>query len=155
MKLQIYTWIIGENKITEYITLTKKFYFSASHRLYINGLSEEDNFKIFDKCSNLNGHGHDYIVEIRISGEIDKKSGMVHNHLEFEKLVEPVINEFDYKWIDKEVKFFADNQSTVENIGRYLWDKLKDIFHNKINYIKVWENPRSYFEYYEESSVCL
>ncbi len=75
---------------------------------------------------------------------------MVVNHLELENIGKRIIEEFDYHRIDKDIDYFKDNQSTVENIGVYLWDEFRQVYGEKVHYIKVWENKRSYFEYFEE-----
>ena len=106
---------------------------------------------MFDKCSNKAGHGHNYVLEVSIRGDIDNSSGMIYNHEEFKNIVDPLVEEFDYKWIDREIDYFRKNQSTVENIGKYIWARLKETFSERLSHIKIWENPRSYFEYYEES----
>lgn len=131
----------------EQVTLTRVFRFSASHRLFIERLSDEENFAIFDKCANPAGHGHDYTAEVAISGEIDEETGMVINRIDFEKRAAPIIEELNYKWIDRDIPFFQENVSTVENIGKYLWQKFAEIVPGKLDRIKIWENPKSYFEY--------
>ncbi len=134
----------------EQVILTKVFRFSASHRLFMEGLSDEENFAIFDKCANPSGHGHDYAVEVAIRGEIDDETGVIINRIDFEKRAAPIIEEFNYKWIDRDIPFFQENISTVENIGKYLWQKFAEIIPDGLECIKIWENPKSYFEYFEE-----
>lgn len=134
----------------EQVILTRIFRFSASHRLFIEGLSDEENFTIFDKCANPAGHGHDYTVEVAIRGRIDDETGMVINRIDFEKRAAHVIEGLNYKWIDRDIHFFQENISTVENIGKYLWQKFTEIVPDGLDNIKVWENPKSYFEYFEE-----
>ncbi|MCY3986305.1 MAG: 6-carboxytetrahydropterin synthase, partial [Candidatus Dadabacteria bacterium] len=126
------------------------FRFCASHRLFVESLSDEENFAIFDKCANLSGHGHDYTVEVAIKGEIDDETGMLINRIDFETQAAPVIEELNYKWIDRDIPFFKKNTSTVENIGKYLWEKLVNVVPGELDHIRVWENPQSYFEYSEE-----
>ena len=116
----------------------------------MDGLSDEENFAIFDKCANPSGHGHDYTVEVAIRGEIDGETGMVINRVDFEKRAVPIIEELNYKWIDRDINFFQENISTVENIGKYLWQKFTEIIPDSLDRIKIWENPKSYFEYFEE-----
>lgn len=130
--------------------MTQVFKFSASHRLYIDSLSVEENFNIFDRCSNFEGHGHDYVVEVKVENKIDDKSGMVINHLWMNREGMKIIEKLNYRWIDRDVDHFKINQSTVENIGIYLWREFFNIFGEKLSGIKIWENNRSYFEYYEE-----
>lgn len=126
------------------------FKFSASHRLYINTLSKEENFSLFDKCSSQNGHGHDYVVEVKVKDKIDDKTGMVTDHLQLENRGKKIIDRLNYRWIDKDIEHFRENQSTVENIGVYLWDEFYEILGKRLSGIKIWENKRSYFEYFEE-----
>ena len=113
-------------------------------------MSLEENKAIFDKCSNENGHGHDYVIEVRLEGNLDNNTGMVVNHLEFENIGNQIVDKLNYKWIDKDIEHFNNVQSTVENLGIYLWDEFKNFYGSKLNYIKVWENSRSYFECFEE-----
>ena len=137
-------------KRKEQVLLTRVFRFSASHRLFVESLSDEENFAIFDKCANPAGHGHDYSVEVAVRGEIDDETGMVINRIDFEKQATPIIEELNYKWIDRDILFFQKNISTVENIGKYLWQKFTEIIPGKLDHIKIWENPKSYFEYFGE-----
>lgn len=134
----------------ERVFLTRIFDFSAGHRLFLEGVSEEENFKIFDKCANLQGHGHDYKVELRVSSEISESTGMVIERESIEEGVNEIKSSLDHRRIDQEVEYFKKNQSTVENIAVYIWSRLSGRFGGALRYVKVWENDRSYFEYYEE-----
>jgi len=134
----------------EQVLLTRVFKFSASHRLFIEGLSDEENLAVFDKCANPAGHGHDYSVEVTIRGEIDNETGMVINRIDFERQAIPIIEELNYKWIDRDIPFFENNISTVENIGKYLWRKFSELIPDKLDHIRIWANQKSYFEYFEK-----
>lgn len=134
----------------EKIFLTRVFDFSAGHRLFVEGIGEEENFKIFDKCANPQGHGHDYKVEFRVSSDISESTGMIIERPAIEDGVNEIKNNLDYRRIDQEVEYFKKNQSTVENIAIYIWNCLSDRFNGALKYVKVWENDRSYFEYYKE-----
>ncbi len=136
-------------KTKEQVILTRIFKFSASHRLFISKLSREKNLALFGQCSNSAGHGHDYSVEVSVRGEIDDETGAVINLIDFEKLSAPIIEQFDYKWIDRDIPFFKENTSTIENIGKYLWGEFKEVIPEKLHSIKVWENSESYVEYSE------
>ncbi len=133
------------------VYMTRAFNFSAGHRLFIEGLSEEENKKLFDKCANPSGHGHDYRVEMMFNGEISPETGMIISRKEMDESVNEVKNDFDYKRIDLEIPYFKKYQSTVENIALYIWDKMFAKYQDRLSYIKVWENERSYFEYYREA----
>ncbi len=134
----------------EKVCLTRAFNFSAGHKLFIEGLSEEENIKIFDKCANPRGHGHDYKVEIMFTGEISEETGMIIDRKYIDEGMQEIINDFDYKRIDLEIPYFKKNLSTVENITLYIWDKMYKKYESQLSYVKVWENERSYFEYHEE-----
>jgi len=132
--------------------LTRSYRFSAGHRLYINGLSEEENRKIYDTCSNPNGHGHEYSVEIKVSGEIDDETGMVVNLKELDGVVGSVLEGLDHKRLDLEVPYFEQHQPTGENIAKYIWDRIKEGLGETLVHIRVGETKNSYFEYYEEAN---
>jgi len=134
----------------EKVFLTRVFDFSAGHRLFVEGIGEEENFKIFDKCANPQGHGHDYKVEFRVSSDISESTGMIIERPAIEDGVNEIKNNLDYRRMDQEVEYFKKNQSTVENIAIYIWNCLSDRFNGALKYVKVWENDRSYFEYYKE-----
>ena len=134
----------------EKVYLTKVFNFSAGHRLFIEGLTDEENIEIFDKCANPRGHGHDYKVEVMLSSDISEDTGMIVQREVIEEGINDIKNSLDYKRIDQEIEYFKKYQSTVENIAVYVWDKLFIKFDNTLKYVKVWENERSYFEYYQE-----
>jgi 6-pyruvoyltetrahydropterin/6-carboxytetrahydropterin synthase len=107
---------------------------------------------MFKSCSNLNGHGHDYSVQVRVSGEIDSETGMVVNLKELDRLSDRVLEELDHKRLDVEVPYFTENQPTGENIAKYIWDRLKEGLGESLVHISVGETKNSYFEYFEEAS---
>ncbi len=134
----------------EKVFLTRVFDFSAGHRLFVEGMGEEENLKIFDKCANPQGHGHDYKVEFRVSSDISESTGMIMERPAIEDGVNEIKNDLDHRRIDQEVEYFRKNQSTVENIAVYIWNCLSGRFNGALKYVKVWENDRSCFEYYKE-----
>jgi len=134
------------------VNLTKTYRFSAGHRLYIKELSEEENFRIFDTCSNPNGHGHDYYVHVKVAGDIDPESGMILNLQELDETVNIVIDELDHRRLDIEVPYFEVNQPTGENIAKYMWERIKPDLGDKLIHLKLSETSNSYFEYYEEDN---
>ena len=131
----------------EQVLLTRVFRFCASHRLFVEGLSDEENFAMFDKCANPAGHGHDYTVEVALRGEIDDETGVLIGRSDFKRHAAPIIEELNYKWIDRDIPFFRENISTVENIGKYLWARFEEVVPQKLDHIRIWENPKSCFEY--------
>jgi 6-pyruvoyltetrahydropterin/6-carboxytetrahydropterin synthase len=125
---------------------SEKFEFSASHTLWNDKFSDEKNEKIFDKCANKSGHGHNYIVEVTIkkpTGGQSLKAG------DFEKIVnEQFIQIVDHKNLNADVKHFKKVNPTVENIAEFafreLRDKLKPL---QLDCVTVWENDRTFCSY--------
>jgi 6-pyruvoyltetrahydropterin/6-carboxytetrahydropterin synthase len=115
-------------------------------------MSEEENFKIFDTCSNPNGHGHDYYVQVKVAGKINPETGMIISLRELDNTVNIVINELDHKRLDIEVPYFEENQPTGENIAKYMWERIKPDLGGKLIHLKLSETSNSYFEYYEEGN---
>ena len=136
----------------EHVTVTKTYRFSAGHRLAINGLTDEENFRIFDTCSNPRGHGHDYYLEVRAAGNIDPVSGVAVPESALDGAVLPVIDDLDYKRLDIEVPYFQDNQPTGENIAAYIWKRLRAGLGKSLVHIRLSETATSYFELYEEEA---
>lgn len=134
----------------EIVSVTRTYRFSAGHRLYIRGLSDEENFRLFDNCSNPNGHGHDYYLDVRVGGGIDPVTGMVLNPAELDEAVASVIDDLDYKRLDIEVPYFRNHQPTGENIAEYVWERLKPRLKGKLVHLRLSETENSYFEYFKE-----
>ncbi|MEQ2267469.1 hypothetical protein XENORESO_006512 [Xenotaenia resolanae] len=116
----------GSNKAAErigYITRVQSF--SACHRLHSLYLSDEENKKVYGKCNNPYGHGHNYKVEVTVRGKIDPVTGMVMNLTDLKRCIEEVIMiPLDHKNLDKDVPYFANVVSTTENLAVYIWDNM-------------------------------
>ncbi len=129
------------------ISLSRIYRFSAAHRLHSERLSEAQNLEVYDKCNNIHGHGHDYIVEISISAEPDRQTGMIIALEEFDRKVHNIIDQLDYRHLNKEVPYFKDHLSTGEVIIQYLWDCLTEQFEGyEVSHVKLWETSNNYFE---------
>lgn len=129
------------------VSLTRKFNFSSAHRLDSPFLNEVDNVEIYDKCNNLNGHGHDYTLEVTISGKPNKLTGMIMSLPEFDQSVKRVICKVEHKHLNKEVDYFLNRISTAEYIIQYLWGELNESLpENLLYHVKLWETNNNYFE---------
>ena len=105
------------------IYVTRREVFSASHRLFNGNLSEEENQKLFGKCNNPNGHGHNYVLEITVEGEIEPKTGYVIDLKLLKQIIkENVISKVDHKNLNLDVDFLKGKIPTVENIAVGIWD---------------------------------
>ncbi len=112
------------------VLLTKRIEFSSSHRYIKPEWDEAKNRAVFGPCYNPPAHGHNYLLEVTVSGEVDPKTGMVINLFDLKRVLLEVIEEFDHKNFNLDMPYFKDRIPTSENIARVLWSKLvvqKDI----------------------------
>eukprot|EP01095_Lingulamoeba_sp_RSL-Kostka_P002440 TRINITY_DN13300_c0_g1_i1.p1 TRINITY_DN13300_c0_g1~~TRINITY_DN13300_c0_g1_i1.p1 ORF type:complete len:144 (+),score=34.25 TRINITY_DN13300_c0_g1_i1:266-697(+) len=111
--------------------LSRRITFSACHRLHSEQLSIEQNKVIFGKCNNPNGHGHNYVVEAVIKGEVDPVTGMVMNLSDLKKAMNrSIMDSLDHKNLDKDVPEFENVVTTTENVAIYIWNKLYEELDN-------------------------
>ena len=97
--------------------LTKRFAFSASHRLHVGALSEEQNRELFGKCANPFGHGHNYWLEVTVSAPPDDQSGMTLERGAFEQWVRDcVLERIDHTYLNEDVQEFRETVPTTENL---------------------------------------
>ncbi|XP_060107102.1 6-pyruvoyl tetrahydrobiopterin synthase-like [Heteronotia binoei] len=129
--------------------------FSASHRLHSKSLSNEENQKLFGKCNNPNGHGHNYKVEVTVQGKIDPATGMVINLTDLKDYMEEAIMEpLDHKNLDKDVPYFAGVVSTTENVAVFIWENLqKHLPKGTLYKVKVYETDKNIVVYKGEEAA--
>ncbi|XP_074476840.1 6-pyruvoyl tetrahydrobiopterin synthase isoform X1 [Sebastes fasciatus] len=132
---------------TGYITRIQNF--SACHRLHSVHLSDEDNKRVYGKCNNPNGHGHNYNVEVTVRGKIDGVTGMVMNLTDIKRCIEDVImTPLDHKNLDKDVPYFSTVVSTTENLAVYIWDNMVKVLPPNLLYeIKIHETDKNVVVY--------
>uniref|UniRef100_A0A6I8NDW5 6-pyruvoyl tetrahydrobiopterin synthase n=1 Tax=Ornithorhynchus anatinus TaxID=9258 RepID=A0A6I8NDW5_ORNAN len=115
--------------------------------LYEGGksLSDEENLKLFGKCNNPNGHGHNYKVVVTVQGEIDPVSGMVMNLTDLNRdIEEAIMKPLDHKNLDRDVPYFANVVSTTENVAVYIWESLQRFLPEGALYkVKVYETDKN------------
>ena len=135
------------------VRLSQKFEFSATHRLHNPALAPEENLRIFGKCNNPHGHGHNYEVQVTLAGE-PNASGVLIDVPEFERIVAAaVIDRFDHKNLNIELPEFRELIPTVENIARVIFRLLKPRFDGagaRLATVTVWETPKTWCEYGED-----
>jgi len=129
--------------------VTRREEFSASHRLHNPDWSEERNREVFDKCNNPHGHGHNYIVEVVVAGEIDPDTGYVVDLKQLKRVIrEEVVERFDHKHLNYDCPEFAHLVPTAENIARVIWDLLAEkIPAGKLHCVRLYETERNIVEY--------
>lgn len=106
------------------ILLNKRIEFAAAHRYIRTEWDEAKNRAMFGRCYNPPAHGHNYLLEVTISGEIDPMTGMVVNLFDLKRVLLAVIEEFDHKNLNLDMPYFADRIPTSENFAHVLWTKL-------------------------------
>ncbi len=131
------------------IYVTRRAVFSASHRLYNEKFSDEQNEAVFDKCNNANGHGHNYVLEVMVAGEVNPDTGYVIDLKKLKKIIkENVISKVDHKNLNMDVDFLKGVIPTAENIAIGIWNELKDkIDEGKLYSVKLYETENNYIEY--------
>jgi 6-pyruvoyltetrahydropterin/6-carboxytetrahydropterin synthase len=106
--------------------LTRRYRFSASHRLHSHLLSQTENQRVYGKCNNPHGHGHDYVVEVRVKGPLDVATGRVVDLDTLDRLVsEWVLRPFEHRNLNIEVEDFRDLPPTTENLAVVIRERLK------------------------------
>ena len=134
------------------IYLTRRERFSAAHRMFRPGLSDEENMKLYGKCSNPQWHGHNYVLKVTVKGEIDPAVGYFMNATRLKEIInEKVIVKLDHKNMNLETDFMAGLTATTENLAAAIWNELKEPLAAEgatLHRVKVEETENNYVEYY-------
>jgi len=134
--------------------VTRRYRFSASHRLHSERFSEGENRELYGKCNNPHGHGHDYVLEVRVRGPLDPASGQVVNVSTLDRLVAAeVLDDFDHKYMNADVREFREVVPTSENILGVIEERLaahwQSVFPGDVPHleaIRLRETRRNLFE---------
>lgn len=131
------------------LTVYRKAHFNAAHRLHRKDWSHEKNERIFGKCNNPNFHGHNYALEVGITGDIDQETGYLIDMKLLKDIIKQEIEDsFDHKNLNVEVSEFKDLIPTMENIAIVTWDKLRSRIDAKFGItVKLFETPRNFVIY--------
>jgi len=129
------------------VLLTKRIEFAAAHRYIKPEWDEAKNRAVFGPCYNPPAHGHNYLLEVTVGGEVDPKTGMVINLFDLKRVLLGVIEEFDHKNLNLDMPYFRSQVPTSENLARVLWTKLaaqKDI--GTLHSVRLYEDEDLYSE---------
>jgi 6-pyruvoyltetrahydropterin/6-carboxytetrahydropterin synthase len=128
--------------------LSRRYTFSASHRLHSDALSEERNRVVYGKCNNPHGHGHNYVVEVTVGGQVDPVTGMVCSLADLDDCVRTkVIDRFDHTNLNLDQQF-AREVPTTENLCIAIHSLLAEHFtHADLERVRVEETSNNFFEY--------
>lgn len=128
--------------------LTRRYWFSASHRLHDEGMSASENQAVYGKCNNPYGHGHNYALEVTVGGQVDKSTGMVCNLVDLDSFVqEKILERFDRQNLNT-LSEFQGVVPTTENLCVEVYGILERGFrHAQVEKIRVEETMLNSFEY--------
>jgi 6-pyruvoyltetrahydropterin/6-carboxytetrahydropterin synthase len=137
------------------ILLTRRATFSASHYYWNPQWTEERNFAVFGKCANRNGHGHNYTLEVTVTGEIDPVSGFVVDLKWLKDVIErEVMDVYDHRHLNLEVPEFATTVPTTENMAVAIWKRLERPVTAaggaRLNRVRVYETADIFADYLGE-----
>ena len=135
--------------MTKKVSVYRKEHFNAAHRLHNPAWDESKNDVVFGKCNNPNYHGHNYEMEVRITGEPDKDTGFVIDLKLLSNIIqENITGKFDHKNLNLDLAEFADLNPTVENIVIVIYDILREKIDAALDLqVRLYETPRNFAEY--------
>jgi 6-pyruvoyltetrahydropterin/6-carboxytetrahydropterin synthase len=129
------------------LELTRRYAFAASHRLHSERLDEAENRRIYGKCNNPYGHGHNYVVEVTVTGKVDPATGMIAHLDDLDRYVaREIIEPFDHTYLNKDVAAFLDCVPTTENLCVEIFERLKRFPGARLVRIRLEETGRNSFE---------
>ncbi len=131
------------------ISVFRKAHFNAAHRLHNPGWSDEENDKVFGLCNNANYHGHNYEMEMKVTGEVDPETGyLIDIKILKELILEQIENRFDHKNLNLDTEEFKNLNPTAENICFVIWQILRTHLDKKYDLtVRLYETPRNFVEY--------
>lgn len=134
------------------IYLTRKCEFSASHYYHSPEFSPEENRRIFGKCNNPNGHGHNYTLEVTVRGDVNPQSGFVVDLKELKEILNrEVLDVLDHRFLNKEVPEFATRIPTTENLAISIWHRIEPKLQAaQLHRVRVYETADLFVDYYGE-----
>jgi 6-pyruvoyltetrahydropterin/6-carboxytetrahydropterin synthase len=134
------------------VLLHRRYRFSASHRLHHPGWTDEENLRIYGKCANPHGHGHNYVLDVALSGPVDPATGMITNLADLDAFIErKVLAEFDHVYLNEQVPAFRSLVPTTENMCRVVFNRMRSYPHARVEAIGIEETGANSFEYTGES----
>ena len=131
------------------VAVIRKAHFNAAHRLHNPAWSAEKNQAVFGLCNNPNWHGHNYELEVKVTGEIDPETGMVVDLGWLAELIrEQIEHRFDHKNLNLDTEEFRNLNPTAENICVVIWNILRQNLPEKYDlHVRLYETPRNFVEY--------
>lgn len=131
------------------VAVFRREHFNAAHRLYNSAWTDAENTKVFGKCSLPHYHGHNYELEVKVSGSVDAKTGFVMDMKKLSDVVqEKVLEKFDHKNLNLDTEEFKSLNPTAENIAIVIYNLLRTEIDPALDLmIRLYETPRNFVEY--------
>lgn len=131
------------------ISVYRKAHFNAAHRLFNPAWTDEKNTEVFGKCSNPYYHGHNYEMEVKLTGEVDPDTGYVYDLGHLKTIIKTKIEDrFDHKNLNEEVAEFANLIPTAEHICYVIYCILREHIEPQFDImVRLYETPRNFVEY--------
>ena len=127
--------------------LTRRYWFSASHRLHSDAMSDAENQSTYGKCNNPFGHGHNYALEVTVAGPVDASTGMVCNIVDLDSFVErEILERFGHQNLNT-LSEFGETVPTTENLCVEIYDILKNFTAAPVEKVRMEETMLNSFEY--------
>jgi 6-pyruvoyltetrahydropterin/6-carboxytetrahydropterin synthase len=123
--------------------------FNAAHRLFNAHWNDEQNLEVFGKCSNPNFHGHNYVFETWVEGDINQETGYVIDLKHLKKIInDEVLERFDHRNLNLDCVEFSTIKPSAENIAKVIWELLRPHLNNNYQLmIRLWETENNSVEY--------
>ena len=140
------------------VTISRRFDFSSSHRYYRADWTEAENTRVFGLCALPNGHGHNYALEVAVTGDPNPDTGMVINLVDLKSAVGGVLVRFDHKHLNLDTPYFTERIPTTENLATVLWELIVESLASlpaflagwRLTRIRLYETEDLFVEYYGE-----
>jgi 6-pyruvoyltetrahydropterin/6-carboxytetrahydropterin synthase len=137
------------------VYLTRRYHFSASHRLHSERLTDDENLRVYGKCNNPHGHGHNYVLHVTVAGPVDPATGMALDLAVLDRVVqEEVIEPFDHAFLNLDVESFRHTVPTTENVCAEIFRRIGDGLSQeakagqaRLKKLLLEETQSNYFEY--------
>lgn len=131
------------------VSVYRKAHFNAAHRLHNPEWDAETNKRVFGKCNNPHYHGHNYQLEVKVSGEVDPQTGYLIDMKLLKDLIKEHVEEpFDHKNLNIEVEEFKTLNPTMEHIAYVIWERLRKFLPEQYQLqIRLYETERNFVEY--------
>ena len=132
------------------IYLSRRITFSSAHRYFQPRFSEEQNKKVFGRCYTEFGHGHNYVLELTIGGEVDPDTGMVMNLVDVDNILKTVTDPLDHHHLNFDIPAFKETVPTTENIAKYCFENCLKLIPSGIKLVRarLYETDTLWSDYY-------